>query len=331
MAKPFKTIDEQYNLLCSRNLTFSKIDDAKRFLLTNNYYNVVNCYGKFFIDHGDIFIDGTNFDELTCVHYFDKEIKNILFKYIIEIEKRLKSIIAYYFSEAHQNNAYPYLYANNFNSNNILKVAPLISSISNIIKKYSNSPMNNSIKHYIKVHKGVPLWVISNYMSFGQIVLFYKCMKIQEQNKVAKEFSLLLNNSLGRNDIKLQVKHIISYLDNLLEIRNLVAHNNRVLGYTCKQNTLYIKELHSQHNIMPNAPRQSIFDVFIIMRCFLDKNQYIELHNAIHKRIKNLKKDIKTIDSNKILDSLGFTESWYDNGKMQLKNHPKSDVVSQKS
>ncbi|WP_041137839.1 Abi family protein [Beduini massiliensis] len=319
MAKPFKTIDEQCTLLCSRNLTFTKTEDAKRFLLTNNYYNVVNCYGKFFIDHGDVFIDGTNFNELTCVHYFDKEIKNILFKYIIEIEKRLKSIIAYYFSEAHQGDPYPYLYTHNFNSNNILKVAPLISSLSNIIKKYSTALTNNSIKHYIHVHKSVPLWIICNYMSFGQIVLFYKNMKRPEQNKVAKEFSAILNESLGRNDIKLQVKHVISYLDNLLEIRNLVAHNNKVLGYKCKQNTLYIKELHSNYNANPNSPRQSVFDIFIVMRCFLDKNQYIEMHNTVHKRIKNLKKNIKTIDPDKILDSLGFSQIWYDNGKIPQK------------
>lgn len=38
--KPFKTIDEQYNLLLSRGLLFTDENKAKQYLLNNNYYNV---------------------------------------------------------------------------------------------------------------------------------------------------------------------------------------------------------------------------------------------------------------------------------------------------
>ena len=39
--KPFKTIDEQYDLLLSRGLSFSNEEKAKQYLLNNNYYNVI--------------------------------------------------------------------------------------------------------------------------------------------------------------------------------------------------------------------------------------------------------------------------------------------------
>lgn len=68
--KPFKTIDEQYNLLLSRGLLFTDENKAKQYLLNNNYYNVINCYAKFFMDKQDTFIKGTNFDEITHVHFF---------------------------------------------------------------------------------------------------------------------------------------------------------------------------------------------------------------------------------------------------------------------
>ncbi len=45
------------------------------------------------MDKDDNFISGTNFHEITQVHYFDKEIKS-LFKYIIKIEKHFMSIIS---------------------------------------------------------------------------------------------------------------------------------------------------------------------------------------------------------------------------------------------
>lgn len=54
-TKPFKTLDEQYDLLKRRGVEFSNPDKAKLYLLNNNYYNVINCYGKFFIDHDDIY------------------------------------------------------------------------------------------------------------------------------------------------------------------------------------------------------------------------------------------------------------------------------------
>ena len=40
----------------------------------------------------DQFLSGTNFNEIIYVHYFDKELKNILFKNIIEAQKHIKSI-----------------------------------------------------------------------------------------------------------------------------------------------------------------------------------------------------------------------------------------------
>lgn len=97
--KPFKTIEEQFELLRSRGLSFTDKNKAKIFLLNNNYYNVINCSVKFFMTDDDNFIEETNFDEITQVHYFDKEIKSIFFKSIIDAEKHFKFILAYRFFE----------------------------------------------------------------------------------------------------------------------------------------------------------------------------------------------------------------------------------------
>lgn len=158
MSKPFKSIDEQINLLKSRGLTFSDENKAKSFLLCNNYYNVINYYSKFFISNNDQYIETTNFDEISQVYYFDKEIKAIFFKSILEIEKYLKSLISYYFSESHREN-YAYLNAKNFKDDDILKVTQTIANLSKIIEKKQKEKNQNSIKHYINQHHNVPLWV----------------------------------------------------------------------------------------------------------------------------------------------------------------------------
>ena len=45
--KPFKTLEEQIEILKSRNLKFEDEEKAKFYLLHNNYYNIINCYIKY--------------------------------------------------------------------------------------------------------------------------------------------------------------------------------------------------------------------------------------------------------------------------------------------
>ena len=42
--KPFKTLDEQIEILEDRNLVFTNKEEAKDYLLHNNYYNICLLY-----------------------------------------------------------------------------------------------------------------------------------------------------------------------------------------------------------------------------------------------------------------------------------------------
>lgn len=53
MSKPFKSIEEQIVLLKSRGLEFNDEEKTKKYLLCNNYYNVINYYSKFFMISND--------------------------------------------------------------------------------------------------------------------------------------------------------------------------------------------------------------------------------------------------------------------------------------
>lgn len=46
--KEFKTIDEQIQILLGRKLIINDIDKAKAYLLSQNYYNIINGYANFF-------------------------------------------------------------------------------------------------------------------------------------------------------------------------------------------------------------------------------------------------------------------------------------------
>lgn len=154
-------------------------------------------------------------------------------------------------------------------------------------------------------------------MNFGQITKFYEHLKTPLQNKIAKDFSNFLNENLNSNNIKLTPSQLLSYLKNVVELRNIVAHNNRVLGFKCRANTVYLQPLHSKYITNSNTQRPDVFNVFIIMQCLLSKNQYIQLNNTIHKRFKHLKKHINAISFENVLKSLGFTCQWIEIRKLQ--------------
>ena len=50
MEKGFKTIDEQIELLQSRNLHIENKETAKEILLNNNYYYLINGYKDLFLN-----------------------------------------------------------------------------------------------------------------------------------------------------------------------------------------------------------------------------------------------------------------------------------------
>lgn len=290
--KPFLTIDDQLNLLTSRNLTIIDREAAGKYLLTNNYYNVINGYSKFLFNAENSYYDGATFDEIRAIHWYDKEIKGVLLKSIIEAEKHFKSVVAYRFSECYQD-SYSYLDINNFSTNNepqkIAQVSHLISIMAKIIKDQSNSRNNNAIKHYLLQHGTLPFWVLVNELTFGQIFNFYKYLDAGLKDRIARDLSSFLQQNI-ENRTGLPNQQIISgatllkFLKNILEIRNVTAHNNRLFSYLCRDNL----PQQSWFDNNPTTSKQTVFYVIQSLQCLLSKTQYAILWNTILRRSKAL-------------------------------------------
>ena len=95
--KPFKTYDQQIEILRSRNIIINDIDFAKKALCNCSYYALINGYKNTFLSvkGSDKFIEGTKFEHLYTLYFLDTSLNQILFKYILHIERSLKSKISY--------------------------------------------------------------------------------------------------------------------------------------------------------------------------------------------------------------------------------------------
>ena len=322
MDKVFSTIEVQIKNLDSRGLN---VDDpeVKNILEMENYYNVVNGYKELFIDltgtePDEKYKDGTNFSELYALYLFDRELKNIFIKYILEIENSIKAVIAHDFSKkyGHDN----YLKISNFDirvkpwekkKTTAQKIGAISELIANIQRDISRqlSKNNPMISHYMLNYGYVPLWVLVNSLTLGTISVLYSFLKEKDQNDVGRKFNL-------RPDEMTKILFVLTIY------RNACAHDERLynlkaLKVDMKPNMIKTNAIHDKLNIprdSSNNPifgKNDLFSIVIICKLILKKDSFSRFTDLIKVQIEHLSNSLKTIEIQEVLNEMGFPSNWY--------------------
>ncbi|MFR4028316.1 MAG: Abi family protein [Coprococcus sp.] len=305
--KEFKTTDELIALLISRGVDISTPEQrsfCKKGLQRFGYYNIINGYKNLFLDTTsssteDIYKPGTTFNEIYFLFQFDKQLRGLFFRYTLEVETNIKSLIAYIFSKkyGHDN----YLLYTNFDTNKrnaYQNISQLIADIQRTLSSRSSDPC---ISHYLTNYGYVPLWVLNNVLTFGNISKFYSMMKQPERQYVSKVFHMT-------------DKELESSLFYLSKIRNLCAHGNRLYCFRSKA-PLIDTQYHAALNIPQNNTeyaygKRDMFATMIILKFLLSKNEYKSLLKRINKYLYDLCTHMSVLTEQDILDSLGFPSDW---------------------
>jgi abortive infection bacteriophage resistance protein len=234
--KPFQTHRQQIAILRGRGLT---VDGSKalRVLEQENYYGVINGYKDFFlqVDSTGVFITpdqykpGATFEEIYKLYSFDRDLRNILLEYLLKFESNLKSKISYRFSETYKE-PHAYLILKNYSRDpkKLKSVLDLISTISSTISRKGKN--NNPIGHYLDKHDGVPLWVLVNYLTMGNMQYFYTCLTTPVQNEIAKDFA-----KQYKREYNTTIHFTPDMLENIIKtvtfFRNVCAHEERLYSF----------------------------------------------------------------------------------------------------
>lgn len=303
MDKIFKTIDEQIEILKSRNMLIENYNKAYEILRKNNYYYIINGYKELFLDKfvkTEKYIDNTKIEELYALYKFDKKIKINFLKYILIIENEINTYLAYEFSKTYGHK--DYLILKNFNntkSNNQL-IEKFINDINlEIEHQYKND--NKMIVHYMDKYKYIPLWVLIRIMSFGKMSKFYSLMKQKEQNAISRKYNL-------------KSRELKILLHNLTIIRNICAHDEKL--YDIKMNSrIFSTEYHKNLKIESKDGNylygtRDLFSVVIILKILLENIDFNDFYKKLIKDIEQLKKTITTVKINIILKKMGFPNNY---------------------
>lgn len=315
MLKEFKTIDEQIEILKNRGLVFDDEEFAKEKLLETNYYNTINGYKKLFVttdvNGNDIFKNNAKYEELFYLSEFDRSMRTVYLENILKIENRLKTLVAYYFSEeyGHDN----YLKIDNFDTlktssnkdevveKRIKNIQYLISSIQ---KEIADSiEKKDYINHYIMKHGYVPLWVLVNALSLGTISKFYEFMKQPLRVKIAKHFNV------NEGDLCIYIKMLAFW-------RNLCAHDERLYDSTSfKKISLPDTKYHSALNIPIQGNqyiqgKNDLFALTIVLRILLSEKDFNHFYNKVNGRIYSIANKLESISIEDIKKTMGFPYGW---------------------
>ena len=242
--KGFKTIEEQVDLLESRGMIVD--NDAAMILLRENYYTIVNGYKDPFLDKAamqssadDVYLAGTRFDWLYSLFRFDRELRQITFSYLIQAEAALKTATVYAFCDKNRGIS-DYLDETSFcEPKDILvpkafkksKVALHKGNLQRLMgvlkgKLDPGKPHRPFTEHYLQAYGEVPLWVLSNDLTFGNMSHFYQLMKRSEQNAVCKHLSE--TTFRGAKDKRVTPHDVLRAYDVLVHFRNLCANDERI-------------------------------------------------------------------------------------------------------
>ncbi|WP_342387292.1 Abi family protein [Salinicoccus bachuensis] len=234
--KYFRTIEEQIELLKTRNLKFKDEHNAHYVLRNITYYSLVNGYkdlfikGKFNKDEEDDY-QGNFFEDLHDVYDFDKELKNILFKYILNIEGTFNNALSYTISKNYGYLEADYLDINRYNRGNILKNGLYQNQHTLNVIKEKNQSYDQPMKHYREKHGNVPPWVVCGALSLSTKKYLYGLLKpvgnVSLKLEVVKWF--MFYKEKGNPEIP--IKTFDYAIDMVHCYRNEIAHNKRVIHF----------------------------------------------------------------------------------------------------
>ena len=290
MAKDPKTIQEQIDLLDSREMLFHNIDNAPHFLANISYYRLKGYWWEMQEDVEDhIFKEDVYFEDVIDLYNVDRHFRLIVFNAIERIEIALRTKLIYHMSLAY--GAEWYLDSEHFHSTYQHEIF-----VDKITSDIDDSSEEFIIKHFANHPDDEPeSWKALEVVTINTLSKLFSNIKKQypQKSKITNEFGL--NSS----------KDLSSWLRTITFIRNLIAHHSRLWNRVMINS--YSWPNSSRHPLLsyyPNQERRK--KIFPILSAIFYMNDRISPGNSLKKELFEL------IDKHPStpLYKMGFPPKW---------------------
>ena len=242
IGKPFTTVEDQVKILERRGVICGR--DTYKTLMREGYYAIINGYKAPFIDAAatraageDRYVEGTSFEDIYALFRFDRDLRAITFRFLMVVESTLRSLISYCFCSAHpgtEDYLRPECYTHengylrdgrDFEHDLAWMIDTLEHHARGVVVDTAGMPEPSDVRvqYYRDVHGGVPLWVLFNELTFGNLKYFFALMRRDEQKAVCER----VRECCGRLS-SLAPREMLEDMDIMVDVRNRCAHEERL-------------------------------------------------------------------------------------------------------
>lgn len=274
------TTNTQILQLIQRGLIINNERKAKETLLDIGYYRLGFYWHYFQSDTTNhIFQAGVTFDDVVNLYYFDFDLKYLLSKYLYRIEVHFRTQIVYWASNK-------YVHDNKWYRNRQYVNESLFRDFDRMYNRLKRDVPTLFRHHNVFNVSHAPAWKTFEFLSFGQVFLFYKNLKdVTLKNDIAAIYGLT-NYTFLEN-----------YMKAIINIRNICSHNGTLYDYNQPTG---INRINNRNYNFLNRDSSSMNASFILILFMLGKissNREAEMKTNLISLMNNY-------DSNPIINSI---------------------------
>lgn len=303
MNKGFLTYEQQLKNLQSKGLSISDADYAKKCLEYYSYSSLIGGYKHPFKHKpSGKYLYGVDFNEIVAFYNFDEELRNLFLRYILHIEKHIKSLYSYAFCSKYGEKQTAYLDKYNYNYKGKTNKGEISRLTSSLLKTISLPTQYKYIEHNINAYGNVPLWVAMNALTFGQVSKMYQFATTDIRSSISHHFTSLTE------------KQLHTFIRCLAKCRNICAHGERLYNFRSNEGITDVL-LHKKLGIKRIKGHyvggtNDLFSVVITVKYLLSGAEFIAFKRQLNRIITNMIKSCPHINSKVILKEMGFPENW---------------------
>lgn len=298
----FRTYDQQIDILKNqKGLIISDETITKESLINIGYFSLIGGYKYPFKNPMTRKYINTTFEDIYALYKFDRELRELTFKYLCEVEMKIRQVISYCFCQHHGDSQTHYISTASYRSEP--KYARDIAVLTNILSKIAIRDTDHSyLVHQRNAHQNVPLWVAVNALTFGQISKMYSLLPFSLQSAVAQEYP------------HVNEKELEQFLRCLTFYRNVCAHNECLYCFSSRRD-IPDTNLHRKLNIPKTGTqytqgKRDYFALVIAFRYLLSDDSFKKFKKSLVSLIRTYQKESSRLTQQQLYDKLGFPSNW---------------------
>lgn len=298
----FKTYDQQIQILSDKKeLIISDEAVAKEALVNIGYFSLIGGYKDPFKNPMTRKYVNATFGDIFALYQFDRDLRELSFRYLCEVERKIRQVVSYCFCDVHGDDQAQYLNPASYRSEK--KFSKDVSKLIHILDYNANQNTEHSYLVYQRQkHHNVPLWVSVNALTFGQISKMYALLPFAIQSAVSQAYPFV------------NEKELEQYLRCLTLYRNVCAHNERLYCFRSRfdiPDTSLHKKLHiPQNGSQYTQGKRDYFGLVIAFRYLLPDDSFKSFKQDFVKLIRVYQKQSTRLSKQELYSALGLPNNW---------------------